>query len=207
MDHIEKIVKYKLDDQQVIAYKVCLMWVYFSRKMFPDYRHEPWGKGNPKKTCLFKHCYKLVKKTWDLMNLEDYRDYIQVQLGVLKHFKEVLVNPAYLNGDRAWKRWMRWKNVRNKNISIISHEQKPVNLQVSSYLSVDRKNIINKFGVVSKEILEKNTDLVVKMALVGKLSLFFVSLYPWFVGKISLTLPTTTDINRLEFSKVFPELV
>lgn len=114
---LEAISQYKMDDLESKAYKLAIKWVQISKKVFPNYNHTGIKKGDPRKSLIFKFCYKLARETNGLIAEEDYELYIRSQLDVIKHISNgnpVLVTPACLVGEKAWSRWKLWKRKYDK---------------------------------------------------------------------------------------------
>ena len=107
------IEKYKMNDLEAKAYKISLLWMERSRRLFPDYRHATMKKGDPRKSLMFKICYKLARETQGVLDDEEYPLYVRAQLEVLKHVNgdraDPLIDPNCLVGEKAWKRWKLWK--------------------------------------------------------------------------------------------------
>jgi hypothetical protein len=110
----EVALYYGMDPDQALAYQLCLVWLENSRKLFPDYQHYRMPKkGDPRKSMLFKYCYKLVRETKGLIPDDEYQIYIWAQLVMLKAITDgkehPLVDPQILVGDKAWVRWRIYK--------------------------------------------------------------------------------------------------
>lgn len=56
---LEAILDYEMDELEGKAYKLCLIWLDRSRKVFPEYQHMGMKRGDPRKSLIFKVCYKL----------------------------------------------------------------------------------------------------------------------------------------------------
>lgn len=110
---LEAIEKYSMDEMEALAFRLVLMWIEKSRKAFPDYRHATLGKGDPRKSLMFKICYKLARETKGVLQEQDYPLYIRAQIDVLRHISRnsgnPLIDPNCLVGEKAWKRWRLWK--------------------------------------------------------------------------------------------------
>ena len=111
------ITKYKFDSEEEAAYKLAQKWIELCLKYFPNYQHTH-KKGfnltaNPKKSIIFKICYKLLRETKGLIDSSEYLLYMRAQLEILKVQSQknpmVSIEPACLVGDQAWKRWKLWK--------------------------------------------------------------------------------------------------
>lgn len=113
MNEYDPIFEYNLDEMETKAYKLSLIWYEKSRKIFPDYKHTIMKKGDPRKSLAFKYCFKLARETNGILLDEEYHLYIRAQLDVLanlvKHNRQILIDPGCLVGDKAWIRWKLWK--------------------------------------------------------------------------------------------------
>jgi hypothetical protein len=122
MNELELILKYKMSDLEAKAFKIALMWQDLCKKEFPNERHYKISKDkDPRKTTLFKYCYKLIKETNGLLsNDKEYYIYIVAQLQMLKLMTEgkihALIEPQILVGEKAWKRWKIWKRKFDKKL-------------------------------------------------------------------------------------------
>ena len=149
------VEKYGLTDEEIFSFKISQIWVELCEKYFPQYNHthkKAWNlKSNPKKSIVFKICYKLQRETKGLLEESDYPLYIRAQLEILKIQSKdnplVLVEPACLVGDKAWKRWKLWKKRYDaKARSPLVQNQ----IDKSSYLKA-------KEGIIrTKRFIEKN---------------------------------------------------
>lgn len=122
--NFEAITKYNMDELEAKAYRVSLLWLERSRKVFPDYRHATMKKGDPRKSLVFKICFKLVRETQGVLEDHEYPLYVRAQLDVLKYINadrvDPLIDPNCLVGEKAWKRWKLWKK-KYENLSKASN--------------------------------------------------------------------------------------
>lgn len=125
MNELELIIKYKMNELEAKAFKICLMWQDLCKREFPNEHHIKINLNkDPRKTTIFKYCYKLVRETKGLLaDDKEYYLYITAQLQVMKLMKEgkihALVEPQILVGDKAWKRWKIWKRKYDKKLKQI----------------------------------------------------------------------------------------
>lgn len=107
------IIDYEMTPSESVAYKLCCMYYDISRKVFPEYRHVIRSKGDPRKTLLFRYCYKLYNETKNKLKLNEYMFYIQAQMDVLKAITKgkdlPTIQPSILVGEKAWTRWEIWQ--------------------------------------------------------------------------------------------------
>lgn len=128
MYDLDAIIQYEMNPLEAKAFKIALLWQDLAGKEFPGYQHVRLRKtGDPRKSILFKYCYKLVRETQGIIPDHEYRLYILAQLHILKNFTKesyARIDPAILVGDRAWKRWKRWKYLYDRKVR---EEQTPLN--------------------------------------------------------------------------------
>jgi hypothetical protein len=111
---LEPILTYKMTPDEAQAYKLCVIWSDLCLEILPEYGHfNIPRKGDPRKSHLFRYCWKLLRETKNLIKDTDYQDYIRAQLEVMKNIKikdaSPRIDPMILVGEKAWKRWMLWK--------------------------------------------------------------------------------------------------
>ena len=83
---LSKIIEYNMDDIEARAYKCCLLWVKICQKMFPKERYSKLRKsGDPRKSYLFKCCYKLVTECSGKLADGEYKLYIYAQCDIQIH--------------------------------------------------------------------------------------------------------------------------
>ncbi len=74
MDELEPVFEWNMTQLEAKAFKLALMWDKLSKQELPNYKHAKFKKkGDPRKSMLFKYCYKLAKETNGLMEDYEYR--------------------------------------------------------------------------------------------------------------------------------------
>lgn len=120
-NRLEAILTYEMDEIEAKAYKAALVWEKLVPKEFPDLPYTRLKKkGDPRKSILFRYCYKLIRETQGILPDDEIAIYILSQLHVLKGIaaktRHPMVEPQVLVGDKAWKRWKLWKSRYDKRI-------------------------------------------------------------------------------------------
>lgn len=117
------ILDYNMNEQEAFAYKLCMIWEDIVNKQLKNYDKKGLlipKTGDPRKSILFKYCYKLARETKGLIKPEEYKFYIFSQIDNLKNFSDgkvhSLITPACLCGEKAWMRWTIWKNKFEKKL-------------------------------------------------------------------------------------------
>jgi len=135
--NFDAIAKYNMTDIEIKAYKITMLWLDRSRKLFPDYRHSTMKKGDPRKSLVFKICFKLVRETQGVLEDQEYPLYVRAQLEVLKYVNadrvDPLIDPNCLVGEKAWKRWKLWK----KKYDSLSKSSAPVATNIGIAKAID----------------------------------------------------------------------
>lgn len=115
---LELILLYGMNEIEAKAFKISCIYLEKARTFFPNYQHYRLPKGDPRKSELFRYCYKLVREKGDKIPDEEFRLYIHAQLDILRHIKKgdihPFITPACLAGEKAWKRWLLWKSKYDK---------------------------------------------------------------------------------------------
>lgn len=120
----EVVNQYKMDDMEGLAYRCCLLWIEYVEKYFPNENLRRTGisiipkylsenKGDPRKSLVFKYCFKFVRESQNIIPPEQFHLFIRAQLDILRHVNTGKgypeISPNCLVGDKAWKRWKLWK--------------------------------------------------------------------------------------------------
>ena len=223
MDPLELILKYQMDELQAKAYKISLMWIDLSRKEFPNYQHVRFRKtGDPRKSLLFKHCYKLARETNGLLPDKEYRLYILSQLHILRSITDgevhALIDPQCLHGEKAWRRWQVWKRRYDAHRG---QTQTVENLEVDQFSRTKAELEKTKLFLDSHECLlfkqykEKVLDrTIIKWITFGWVSPIYAILSPWMkkvIGNVeenysfdlSIYKPGITEEVKEEFAILF----
>jgi hypothetical protein len=149
------ILDYNMTKEEAKAWKIALMYIELTQKYFPNYKHYNLGKGDPRKTSLFRHCYKLVRECDKYLQNNEYRLYVTAQLQVMKNIDfgegQAFVNPNCLVGPKAWNRWLLWKKsferlqIRTEVIDVHS------NKKIIKELTDTKKFLVRKFPNLCKQ--------------------------------------------------------
>jgi hypothetical protein len=220
---LEPIIEYQMSDLEAKAYKVGLLWLGLTRKHFPEYKHSGGypKKGDPRKSSLFKWCYKLVRETQGLIPDNEYVLYIKAQLDVLKAIdmgagRHPRIEPQCLAGDKAWVRWKLWK--RKYDMIAKRSTKEDVGLDVTPFdmivrdLRSTKAFLSGRFGGDPKEeqIMMAARDMERWVAL-GKVSPIYALLSPWvrrhcphLVVDLDLYKPSITAEVTNYFAELFP---
>jgi len=73
-------------------------------------------RGDPRKSDLFRQCWKLRRETRGLLTGEQYVNYVKANLAILKINKSH-ISPNAICGDKAWIRWKVWERWYTQKMS------------------------------------------------------------------------------------------
>ena len=110
----DAIFEWKMSPPEITAYKMAVLYETEYLKTFAgtgDFNFKENTiprKGDPRKSFLFKQCWKLCRETRGLLNAEQYQNYIRANLMILKINKSRVSSNA-ICGDKAWIRWKVWE--------------------------------------------------------------------------------------------------
>lgn len=187
-DFLQLILDYNMTPLEAKAYKIALLWEALCRKKFPDYSiMKLKKKGDPRKSHLFKYCYKLVRETLNIIDDKEYKLYLTAQLEVLKNLKyndsHVLIEPNCIVGEKAWKRWKLWKRRYDKQMKKINSEEivTPEN-RINDMLILTHHFLTKRFGKTYeyKDIKESiETKMMPKWVIFSKVTPYYIILSPY----------------------------
>lgn len=120
MNELEPIFSYSMDEMEAKAFKIALMWHDECSRELRGEKFETLKKGkDPRKTNLFKHCYKMARELSGLIPDNELSLYVRAQIQILRSIGDgrshAMVSPQCLVGEKAWKRWKLWKFRSDKN--------------------------------------------------------------------------------------------
>lgn len=184
-DGLEPIIQYKMTELEAKAYKFTLIWEKCIKKEIPDY-HFKTRKGDPRKSSIFKYCYKLAVETKNQIPDEQYKLYILAQIQMMKILSNgdlhALVTPTILVGDKAWIRWKIWLRKYNKICKNKEQkEQEKDNKQRIITAVKDSKNYLTaKLGEITEDTIKKSieSEKLFQWASTQKISPYYILICP-----------------------------
>lgn len=186
----ELILKYKMNEMEIKSLKISFLWSKIVFKAFPGHNIVRLRKkGDPRKSILFKHCYKLAMQTKGLIPDDEYHLYIIAQINFYKKFlnaEHARIDPNFLHGEQAWKRWRVWKDLFDKSRKIDHQDKIEAQVKVnpillSAELSRTKEFLQSVFDRLPN--LQDITDCIQNRKIVGwvtngKVSPYYVLLSP-----------------------------
>jgi len=203
MPLLDAIAYYGMDSMESAAYKLSIIWVEKSRKFFPDYEHGRIKKGDPRKSLMFKVCYKLVRETQGILKEEDYPLYVRAQLDILRNInmgsEHPLIDPNCLVGEKAWKRWKLWKK---KYDCVVEQKGFNIKITISSQKIVEALEKTKEFifkTLGAEPSIERYKEAIINKNLFrwinfGKISPYYLVMSPYIKQLVS-----EEDLKKINF--------
>jgi hypothetical protein len=204
MKELELIIKYKMTEMEAKAYKIALIWQEECRRELPKEQFVRLkANSDPRKSTLFKYCYKLAQEMKGILKDNEIPLYVRAQLQILKAIKEgevhALIEPHCLVGEKAWKRWKIWRyKYKRKLERILDSEEVEISANSSKIISEIKatRNFLEKRGLFDMENLKRHRENVKTWISNGEISCFYVVLSPWMKQIFG-------NLDSLEFDKVY----
>lgn len=167
MERYDAIFQWNMTHAEAGAYKLAVIYEDEFLKTFKGHmdgmtrrKNVLPKRGDPRKSNLFRYCWKLRRETKGLLEPHQYRLYIKANLTILfmNHKKghkagNIHVEPNAICGDKAWIRWKvyeRW--YENKKATINATLPPPdiseVNPQIIREIDKSKKFLFEKCGGV-----------------------------------------------------------
>ena len=188
MKELEPISRYRMDDMEAKAFKISLIWQEECSRELPGEQHEKIKEGkDPRKSILFKYCYKMAKETNGIVADRDARLYVRAQIQILKSIRDgkvhALIGPHCLVGEKAWKRWKFWKRIYDKQMSTsLSGEELGIRTK-ERIIELDLKrtfSLMESKGLNDSEKYMSSLEDIVRWSSTGEISPFYFLLSPRF---------------------------
>lgn len=168
---LETVIKYKMTPSESKAFKLCCLYQDALKSTFPnyslgkDYNFYNKPKSDPRKYALFKYCYKLVREIDHKLRDQEYYYYMKAQFDIInaiaiKKGVDPHIDANCIVGEKAWKRWLVWKNLLEKRkkapllasqINFTQNEEKIKNL-----LSSSKQFLKSKFQELTKDSIQNS---------------------------------------------------
>jgi len=185
IEHLWQVmIEYQMTNEEKFAFRLAMIYIELSRKYFPEYKHYTLPKhGDPRKSNLFRHCWKLMNTTKGKLKPEEYRFYIQAQMSVLAGIKingaAPYINPNCLVGEAAWKRWLVWQKYFNE----LKKTAEPIitedfTKEVIKRLHDDHYALTVRLGELTKDKIKNEIDFILKLNKMNVISPYFILLNP-----------------------------
>jgi hypothetical protein len=181
-----------MNSDETEAFKLAVCYETEFRRLFGDCvdsqtmsRNSIPLRNDPRKSSLFRHCWKMRRETRGLIETHEYKNYIVGNLTIIK-IQNGYLSPNIICGDKAWIRYKVWKRRFDAKIADKSVENTPCVTSTDPKIiqQIDRtKKFVfeNCDGVPSFDCLKSHVDrgIFKFWAVTGKVSHYYCVLSPW----------------------------
>lgn len=185
MSNYDAIFEWKMTEQEGETYKLAITWEEQTKKVCPECKLAKLPKrSDPRKSNLFRQCWKLLRETRGLLKPNEYKMYIiaNIQIIVANNGR---LEPNALCGEKAWIRWKVWKRLYDRKVLVKQGEAAPPKLvidpKVIKDLDCTKKFLFEKCD--GEPTLSKIKTFFDKGKMSiwagGKISYFYLVLSPW----------------------------
>lgn len=190
---LETILDYNMTLEEGEVFHIALIYEQEFRKMFGDEidgqairRNSLPLRSDPRRSSLFKYCWKLRRETRGLLEQTEYRNYIRANLFIIKANKGH-VEPNCVTGDKAWIRYKVWKRRYDQKMAEVSCQAPPPSVTTSSPKFIAEIDKTRKFlfercdGIPTYDKILKFVESGVFRLWVatGKISPFYLAMSPF----------------------------
>lgn len=179
------IFEWKMSPQEVEAYSLACSYENIFLKMFKDVadgtmirKNSLPKKGDPRKSNLFRHCWKLRRETKGLLESNEYNNYLKANLTILK-VHNARIEPNAICGDKAWVRYKVWKRHYDKKLADAGVAPPPPSITTTSPKLIAEIDRTKKF-LFEKCDGEPTFDKIQEFIKSGKFKLWMA------MGKVSM---------------------
>lgn len=161
-------------------------------------------RSDPRKSNLFRHCWKLRRETRGLLEADEYRPYILANLVILKA-NQAHIEPNAICGNKAWIRWKIWKRWHDRKLAELASLPPPPSISETDPKIIREIDRTKKFlferceGQPTKQKIQQFVEQgIFKIwVITGKVSQFYVSLSPFILSKDNLMKECSIDPNLI----------
>jgi hypothetical protein len=190
---LQTILEYRMTVDEGEVFHIALTYEQEYRKLFADEadgqsirRNSIPLRTDPRRSNLFRQCWKLRRETRGLIEQTEYRNYIRANLFIIKANKGH-VEPNCVTGDRAWIRYKVWKRKYDKKIAEANEKTPPPSVSTTSPKIIIEIDRTKKFlfercaGQPTYEKISKfvETGFFRLWVSTGKISSFYLALSPF----------------------------
>jgi hypothetical protein len=194
----ETIVQWRMTREEAGVYKLACLYDREFRRLFCGTgveqnsfkRNTISFRNDPRKSFLFRHCWKLRRETRGLLESHQFRQYIVANLTIIK-LNDGYVEPNLICGDKAWIRWKlyeRWFKQKEAEKACLPPPPSvsTIDPKIVKEIDTTKKFLFERCeGEVTEEKLQKFFDdgIMRFWILTGKVSRYYLILSP-FANKI-----------------------
>ena len=188
----EAIFQWNMTQDEATVYKIACLYDREFRRIFPrGVEHNSFKRntislrGDPRKSYLFRHCWKLRRETRGLLEAHQFRQYIVANLTIIM-LNDGSVEPNAICGEKAWTRWKFYERMYKKKEAARACEAPPPDVSTVSPKVIKEIDLTKKFlfercdGEFTEEKLKGFLDngIMRFWTLTGKISKYYLVLSP-----------------------------
>lgn len=148
------------------------------------------SRSDPRKSNIFRHCWKMCRETRGLLDPHDYKLFIAGNLTLLM-LKKAHIEPNSICGDKAWIRYRIYKRKYDAKMAEIACKAPPPSASTTDPKIIGQIDTTKKFlferceGSPSLDKLKSfiNNGIFRFWIITGKISHYYVIQSPW-ISKI-----------------------
>jgi hypothetical protein len=193
MTEFDAIFQWNMSNDEIEVYKLAVCYVKEYKKLFSECvdgqairRNSLPLRSDPRKSNVFKHCWKLRRETRGLLESTEYKNYIIGNLTILK-IQKGYVGPNAICGDKAWVRYKVWKRQYDAKMAEVSAIAPPPSVSTTSPKIIQQIDRTKKFlyeRCEGEPTATKVKDFIASgifrfWVMTGKVSQFYVVLSPF----------------------------
>jgi len=147
----DAIFQWHMKPLEIEAYKLAVCYEKEYRRLFGETadgqavrRNSLPKRTDPRKSNLFRHCWKMRRETRGLIDSTEYRNYIIGNLTILK-LQNAHVEPNGICGDKAWIRYKVWKRKYDAKMAEVAATAPPPSVSTTSPKIIGQIDKTKKF--------------------------------------------------------------
>lgn len=195
---LESIIDWNMTPEESEVFQICLIYEQEFKKLFEKTTDGQiarinflTNKKDPRKSSLFKYCWKLRRETRGLLEMNEYRHYIYANLYIIDQFKGRIA-PNCITGDKAWIRYKLWKRHFDKKMDELGakmsdNSENTTDPKIMTEIDRTKKFIFEKCNgeTPTKNFIKTSVDnnFIKLWVAAGKISPYYIILSP-YVAKI-----------------------
>lgn len=159
-------------------------------------------RNDPRKSSLFKHCWKMRRETRGLLESHEYKNYIYANLLIIK-INKGYIQPNCICGDKAWVRYKVWKRFfdQKNNETTATLSTSIMNPAILADIDRTKKFLFEKCsGEVNKEKIINfiNKGSFRSWVASGKVCMYYIVLSPFLADIDKDTFVLNSSIKLIQ---------
>lgn len=135
---LETILEWKMTLEESEVFHIALVYEQEYKRMFTGEvdgqsfrRNSLPRRSDPRRSNLFRQCWKLRRETRGLIEQYEYKNYIRANIFIIKA-NGGHVEPNCITGDKAWIRYKVWKRRYDQKMADIGAQAPPPSVSTTS---------------------------------------------------------------------------